>query len=91
MDNQKKGISLLAAGFTGMVIGAGMGAAAMRLITDKKTRDMVMDSFNNAREKVVSYAHELRGRAKRAGSKAKEELKHMGEMGSMKHERQGKK
>lgn len=64
MDNQKKGISPLATGFAGMVIGAGMGAAATRIFTDKKTRDMVMDAVSDVKDKIVSYSHQISSSAK---------------------------
>lgn len=38
-DNTKKGISPMATGIAGMLIGAGIGAATTRIMTDKKTRD----------------------------------------------------
>lgn len=66
MDNSNKGSNAMAAGLAGMVIGAGIGAAATRILTDKKTRDMVANSFSEAKDKVLSYAHRISKEARKS-------------------------
>ena len=69
MDNNiKKGINPMATGLAGMIIGAGVGAAVTRILTDQKTRDMVTDTFTDAKDKIVSYAHKISREAKKAKS-----------------------
>jgi len=58
----------MATGLAGMIIGAGVGAAVTRILTDQKTRDMVTDTFTDAKDKIVSYAHKISREAKKAKS-----------------------
>lgn len=75
LDNQKKGISPWATGLAGVVIGAGMGVAATRFLTDKKTRDMVMNAVSDVKDKIVSYSHQIRRSAKKATESAQQRLR----------------
>lgn len=74
-DNTKKGMnpkaerpqaSLMATGLAGMIIGAGVGAAATRIMTDKKLRDRLTNTFSDAKDKIVSYAHRISRETKKA-------------------------
>ena len=75
MDNNaaKKGMNLMTAGFAGVVIGAGIGAAVMRVFSDKKTRERVLNSLSGAKERILSYSHRISmGKAKRGRKPSKD-------------------
>lgn len=50
-----KRINPLAAGVAGAVIGTGIGVAATKVLSDKKTRDMIMHTISSTGEKVAEY------------------------------------
>lgn len=65
-DNTKKSINPFATGLASMVIGAGVGAAATRVLTDKKTRDRLVNTFSGAKDKIISYAHRISRETRKA-------------------------
>lgn len=65
-ENTRKGMNPMATGLAGMAIGAGIGAAATKLMSDKKMRDKVFDTVNEAKDKIVSYAHRISRETRKA-------------------------
>lgn len=74
-NNDKKGMNAMAAGLAGMIIGAGVGAVATKVLSDKKTRDRLLNTVNDARERVVSYAHRISRQAGRTKEMAEDKMK----------------
>ncbi len=54
------------AGVTGAVIGAGIAAAATKVLTDEKMKQKIKDTVSKAKDKATAYAHTIRMEAKRA-------------------------
>lgn len=73
--SDKKGMSPMAAGVTGAVIGAGIAAAATKVLTDEKMKQKIKATVSDAKEKAVAYAHTIRMEAKRARRQAEGQIK----------------
>ncbi len=54
--NGQKKIDPLVAGVTGAIIGAGLGAVTTKMLSDKKIRNKLMGTVNDARNRLASYA-----------------------------------
>lgn len=68
-------MNAFASGFAGLIIGAGMGAMTMKVLSDKKTRNILLDRFNEAKERVTGYAQRISKQAQRTGAAAEHRIR----------------
>ena len=53
----------IAASVTGVVIGAGIGAAGAILLKNEKNRDKVQDVLNSLKDQVTDYSNKMKKKA----------------------------
>lgn len=69
-DESKK--STAAAGVTGAVVGAGLGAAASYIMTDKKLRNKVKGALTDVSSQVFEVIDRSAGSSKKGGSSSRQ-------------------
>lgn len=76
MANEKTKLNIhpLASGIAGAVVGAAATAAVMAM-SDKKTREKVVGTFNNLKAQGQKKMGELTNQAKEVASKTQQEMK----------------
>lgn len=62
----------MAAGVTGAVIGAGVGAVATKVLSDKKVRDKVFHTVSSVKKKVMDSMKDM----EKAAMKQEKEIEH---------------
>ncbi len=75
--------SPLAAGIAGLIIGAGVAVVTTKALSDKKTREKIMESISNTRERISDFVKE----AKKEAAEKKEMVEHRIRIGSKKMRR----
>lgn len=66
----EKGANPLVAGSMGAVAGAAIGAAAATVLSNKKTRERVGETFSNLREQAMGTLSDLQERTKTIGARS---------------------
>ena len=62
------------AGVAGAVVGAGVAVAATQILSDKKTRDKVKETFNKVKTQVMDTIHEEQKRMKASSSNGQKKM-----------------
>lgn len=70
-DESKKGVTA-AAGVTGAVVGAGLGAAASYIMTDKKLRNKVKGALTDVSSQVIEVIDRSVGKDQKGGSSSRQ-------------------
>lgn len=89
MEDTKESIPIskqgspLAAGITGLIIGAGVAVVTTRALSDKKTRGKIMESISDTRDKISDFINQ----AKKEAIEKKEMAEHRIRIGSRKMRR----
>ncbi len=70
-DDKKKGMSPMAAGVAGAVVGAGLAVAGAVALKDEKNRAKVKGALQSVKKQASDYVDEIQEKAQKQGGEAK--------------------
>lgn len=70
-DDKKKGMSPMAAGVAGAVVGAGLAVAGAVALKDEKNRAKVKGALQSVKKQASDYVDEIQEKAQKQGSETK--------------------
>ena len=76
-QDNKKGMSPMAAGVAGAVVGAGIAVAGAMALKDEKNRAKVKGALKAVKKQASEYVDDLQERAHQQGIEAKEKMDDM--------------